>query len=49
VLSAPNVFTQDDTEGAVLVLLSNPPESERQAVLEAVKRCPTQAIKLIED
>lgn len=49
VLSAPHVFGQDDVEGAVVVLDANPPEEERQAVLEAVKRCPTQAIRLVED
>lgn len=49
VLSAPHVFGQDDTEGVVLVLDASPPEEEREAVLEAVKRCPTQAIHLIED
>lgn len=46
-LAAPNVFDQSDTDGTVVVLDLTPPDSERAAVLDAVHKCPTGAIKLL--
>jgi ferredoxin len=48
-LAAPNVFDQSDKDGTVVVISTDPPESERSAVLEAVNRCPTSAIRIVED
>jgi ferredoxin len=45
--AAPNVFTIDD-EGK-LVLNETPDESERKAVEQAIRRCPTRALSLAKD
>lgn len=46
-LAAPNVFDQSDEDGTVVVVNATPDDSERDAVLDAVSRCPTGAIKLV--
>ena len=47
-LEAPAVFSVP-RKGKVTVLDSAPPETERAAVEAAVRYCPTQALKLLED
>jgi ferredoxin len=47
-LAAPAVFDQADDNGVVVLLDPNPPESQRQAVEDAVRNCPTSAIKIVE-
>jgi ferredoxin len=42
--SAPNVFRIDNDD--VLEFDENPPESERRNVEQAIKRCPTMALRL---
>ena len=44
---APEVF-EVGSDDSVTVLLENPPESMRQDVLNAVKLCPRQAIRVEE-
>ena len=45
--AAPAVFEVRD-DNFFYVLQEQPPESERAAVTEAVRLCPTQAISLVE-
>ncbi len=45
--AAPEVFQVND-EGLVVVLMDNPPESLRDKVEDAARRCPTDVI-VIED
>lgn len=45
--AAPAVFEVRD-DNFLYVLQEQPPESERAAVTEAVRLCPTQAISLVE-
>jgi ferredoxin len=47
-LAAPNVFDLDDA-GLVVLLDTNPPESERPAVLNAIARCPADVIALADE
>ncbi|WP_433720984.1 ferredoxin [Actinoplanes sp. CA-051413] len=47
VLTAPAVFDQDPEEAVVVLLDEQPPESERQAVEQAVGRCPAAVIRLL--
>jgi ferredoxin len=50
VLSAPQVFDQDDEEGLVVVLVT--PEVDQQdadVVRQAVARCPSGALHLVDD
>ena len=44
VMTAPKVFAQDDKLGLVVVIDSTPPESEHDAVRDAVRTCPVQCI-----
>ena len=46
---APDVFRVSKDTNQVEVLDTNPPESLRGAVIEGVKNCPTQALKIVED
>ena len=46
--AAPKVFTIND-EGDLEVLDETPPESERANVELAVRRCPTRALRLVEE
>lgn len=48
-LSAPEVFDQDDDDGTVVLLNSQPPDKLRSAVRRAVELCPSGALKLAED
>ena len=43
---APAVFAVDDRQGVVVLLQNEPPESERAAVEQAVRYCPTRALRL---
>jgi ferredoxin len=43
---APAVFDVDPKENRVVVLLEEPPESERAAVKLRVQYCPTRALRL---
>jgi ferredoxin len=45
VMSASAVFDQDD-DGIVVVLVDNVPDSEEGHVREAVKLCPSQALRI---
>jgi ferredoxin len=45
VMSADAVFDQDD-DGIVVVLVDNVPDSEEGHVREAVKLCPSQALRI---
>ncbi|OKK16054.1 hypothetical protein AMK16_25325 [Streptomyces sp. CB00455] len=44
VLSAPQVFDQDETDGVVLLLDADPDAALADAVHEAADLCPAQAI-----
>lgn len=43
---APAVFAVDEREGRVVVRTDEPPESERARVEQAVRYCPTRALRL---
>ncbi len=47
-LAAPAVFDQADDNGVVVLLDADPPETQRAAVQEAVRNCPTSAIRIVE-
>ena len=47
VLSAEAVFDQDD-DGVVVLLTEEVPEDEEDRVREAVKLCPSSALRLLE-
>jgi ferredoxin len=47
-LEAPHVFSVPK-HGTVTITTPAPPMSERTAVQAAVRHCPTQALKLLED
>ena len=49
VMTAPDVFDQDDAEGLVVVLVSRPPEDRYDLVRRAEHLCPAGAITIIED
>ncbi|MFE5487527.1 ferredoxin [Streptomyces sp. NPDC056527] len=44
VLTAPDVFDQDETDGRVVLLESTPPVERRAAAHEAAELCPAGAI-----
>ena len=46
-LTAPAVFDQDEEEAVVILLDESPPETEREAVAQAVDRCPAAAIRIL--
>jgi len=46
-LTAPAVFDQDDEEAVVVLLDDSPPETEYEAVLLAVGRCPAAVIQIV--
>ncbi len=46
--AAPGVFEVGD-DGVLHVLRERPEESERKRVRDAARRCPTQAITLLDD
>ena len=45
-LRAPEVFDQDAYDGTVVVRRPVPPDAQREAVLEAVRLCPSGAIRI---
>jgi ferredoxin len=45
---APAVFDVDTDENRVVVLMEEPPESDRAAVKLAVQYCPTRALRIEE-
>lgn len=47
VLRAPEVFDQDEHDGTVVVLRAEPDADQREAALEAVRMCPSGAIRVI--
>lgn len=47
VMSADAVFDQDD-DGIVVVLVAEVPDEELDRVKEAVKLCPSQALRLVD-
>lgn len=47
-LSAPEIFDQDDDDGTVVLLNSQPPSKLQSAVRRAVQLCPSRAIQLAE-
>ena len=46
VLTAPAVFDQSDVDGLVEVLVETPAESETAGIREAVKLCPSGALRV---
>jgi ferredoxin len=49
VLTAPAVFDQDDEEGLVVVLTAEVAPQDADAVRQAVARCPSGALRLVDD
>jgi ferredoxin len=49
VLTAPEVFDQDEEEGRVVLLVTNPPEELQDAVRQAERLCPSGAIAVHDD
>jgi len=47
-LNAPEVFDQDEDEGLVVVLDTEPPAGQAYAVRDSVNLCPASAIALVE-
>ena len=47
VMVADNLFDQDD-DGVVVVLVDDIPDGERDNAREAVKLCPSQALKILD-
>ncbi|ABE36819.1 ferredoxin-2 domain protein [Paraburkholderia xenovorans LB400] len=45
---AADVFAQDDDDGMVVLLVSNPSPERKAAVLNAARRCPVMAIEIRE-
>lgn len=46
VFVAPDVFDQRDEDGVAFLVDENPPDSERENVLQAIAVCPARAIRL---
>lgn len=46
VFVAPEVFDQRDEDGVAYLIDEDPPESERENVLQAIAVCPARAIRL---
>ncbi|RDH74743.1 ferredoxin [Mycolicibacterium moriokaense] len=47
VMVADNLFDQDD-DGVVVVLVDEVPDGEEDKAREAVKLCPSQALKIVD-
>ena len=47
VMVADNLFDQDD-DGVVVVLVDEVPDGEEDKAREAVKLCPSQAVKIVD-
>jgi len=48
VVTAPDIFDQRESDGIVRLLQEEPQEARAADVIEAVERCPTQAISIVE-
>lgn len=48
VMDAPEVFDQRDDDGTVIVLQEFPGEEQAEAVRNAVRNCPTEAITVLD-
>jgi ferredoxin len=48
VICAPAIFSQNDSDGVVVLLDESPPLELREAAQEAARLCPTSAIEVIE-
>ncbi|MFG1993445.1 ferredoxin [Actinoplanes sp. NPDC048988] len=46
-MTAPTVFDQDAEEALVILLTDSPPDSDQDAVRQAVDRCPAAVIRLL--
>jgi ferredoxin len=49
VFAAPEVFDQDDDVGLVVLLTPEIPPEHATAVRDAVARCPSGALRIVED
>lgn len=49
VMAAAAVFAQGDDDGVVIVLDATPGPALRDAVVGAAQRCPTQAIRVVDE
>jgi ferredoxin len=49
VLTAPEVFDQDEEDGRVVLLVTDPPEELQDAVRQAERLCPSGAIAVQDD
>jgi ferredoxin len=47
VLTAPDIFDQDD-DGVVTLLVADPDADQDQRIQEAVERCPSGALSLVD-
>ncbi|GAB3140550.1 ferredoxin [Micromonospora sonneratiae] len=47
VLTVPEVFSQHETDGTVLLLTPRPDIDQQEAVAEAAEFCPSGAIKIV--
>jgi ferredoxin len=45
---APEIFSQNDDDGIVILLIEQPDTSLSEAVAEAVRQCPSMAIQIEE-
>lgn len=45
-LTAPELFDQSDEDGTVVLLQAAPAEPQRKAAQDAVRRCPSGALKV---
>lgn len=48
VLNAPDIFTQDEDDGLVVLLMSEPKDMLQDAARSAANLCPAQVIEVIE-
>ncbi|MET0829773.1 MAG: ferredoxin [Microbacterium sp.] len=48
VFAAPQHFDQDEETGLVILLRDSVTDDDRSSVVEAVRECPVQAIKLVD-
>lgn len=49
VVHAPDMFSQNDDDGVVILLNEAPPVDRREAAKSAARMCPTSAIEVIEE
>ena len=46
VLTAPDVFDQNEDDGKVIVMIQSPDEARRNEVVESCNVCPTMALSI---